>query len=350
MKFEAFLGRIFMFIISVILIFIFIDLLSVVFIKDRRPPIEKTFPVSITRRPQPYTMFGWSEDLGYPGTKPSPSKEPNEFRIFVVGGSTVVQGNPTITDLLEEQFKDKGAKNVKVYNSGVISSVSGQDLTRILFEVSDFKPDLIIMYNGGNDILSAYSTDPRPGYPFNFIVYENNPLVDRGVRTYPSIALFAYGSNLLRYLLKPYFTKKFIPLEQIRQKVKWGSDEWKDNIARVYVKNLARANKISYAFGAEFIVFFQPMVFYKDPLAPEEQLIYPEQREYCLDMRRRVLSEIDVLKKNSPSLKFVDLSDIFDNIPECVFTDVIHTRQVYKIIDAKEMYKYIVSNFKIKGL
>jgi len=316
MKFEVFLGRIFMFIISVILVFILIDLLSIVFIKDRRPPIEKTFPVSITRRPQPYTMFGWSEDLGYPGKKPTPSKEPNEFRIFVVGGSAVVKGNPTITDLLEEQFKDKGAKNVKVYNSGVISSVSGQDLTRILFEVSDFKPDLIIMYNGGN----------------------------------PSIALFAYGSNLLRYLLKPYFTKKFIPLEQIRQKVKWGSDEWKDNIARVYVKNLARANKISYAFGAEFIVFFQPMVFYKDPLAPEEQLIYPEQREYCLDMRRRVLSEIDVLKKNSPSLKFVDLSDIFDNIPECVFTDVIHTRQVYKIIDAKEMYKYIVSNFKIKGL
>lgn len=350
MKFEVILGRIFILIISVMLTFILIDFISIAFIKDRRPPIEKTFPVGICRRPQPYTMFGWPEDLGYPGAKPSPSKEPNEFRIFVVGGSTVVQGNPTITDLLEEQFKNKGAKNVNVYNSGVISSVSGQDLTRILFEISEFKPDLIVMYNGGNDILSAYAGDPRPGYPFNFIVYENNPLVDKGVRTYPSIALFAHGSNLLRYLLKPYFTKKFIPLEQMRKKVKWGSDEWKDNIAEIYVKNLIKANKISHAFGAEFIAFFQPMVFYKDSLTPEEQLINPEQREYCLDMRRRILAEVEIDKKNSTSLKFVDLSDIFDNIPECVFTDVIHTRQEYKIIDAKEVHKYIVSNFKIKGL
>ena len=351
-RLEAVIGRIFILAVIIILPLLLLDYISPLFLSHRRSKIEKKYPVQVTRKPGPYVMFGGESNgtldsnehlnkLGYRKNSPTDSKASGEFRVFVLGGSSVFNGEPSIPELLEKEFSQKGKHHVKVFNFGVVSSVSSMELSRILFEISDLNPDLIIMYNGGNDILSPYSYDPRPGYPFNFIVYENNPLLESDIRAYPAFTLLLYGSNLARYFFPNYYKDKFVPLDEERKKVNWGSDEWKRDIAYNYATNLIKANKIAASFGAGFIAYFQPLVYYKDPMTIEEKALMLEvEKDHCIAVRNLIRSYMEQVPNGSQF--FFDLSDIYDNVHETVFKDTIHTHQNSKSMIARAIYEEIV--------
>lgn len=367
MRVEAFLGRIFIALIALVLTLLLVETLSIRLLPTRAP-VEQRFPVEVFRKPQPYTMFGGTpnaefeyEDeqgghhieklnrMGYRGAEPTMPKPEGEYRIFVLGGSTVFLGQPPIPALLEEEFKQYGLKQVKVYNFGVISSVSGMELARLVFEVADLEPNLIVFYNGGNDIMGPYRHDPRPGYPFNFLVYESNPLVESNVNSYPALTLLAYGSNLARYFLGDYFTEKFADIGHLRDEANWGSDDWREQIAGVYVSNLLKADKVSHAFGADFMAFAQPILFFKDQPAPAEADLFgnSERREYALDVRQKIHTAIIKADPNL-AVKIIDLSDIYDPSGEQVFTDTIHTTQSSKAVIAQAMFENIIQTFEVK--
>lgn len=358
MKFEIFLGRLFLSIISICLAFILFNYASKWFFPKSISVVESQLELSTGayRKPKPYVMFGGSpnaeynpgerlNNLGYRGKVPLPAKAPGEFRIFLLGGSTVFFGEPPIAVLLEAEFSKNGHKNVNVYNFGVLSSVSGMELARILFEISDFKPDLIVMYGGGNDLTQPPYWDPRPGYPFNFMAFENNPLIESEVNKYPTLAMLAYGSNLFRHLFPSYFVNTFVPLKRLRVESHWGAKEWEDKMASVYVDNLIKADKVSRTFGANFIAFFQPLVYYKKNLSKEEEpLTGSEMKDYEY-MREHVRT---LIGKNSSksSLAFVDISDIFAGTRDTVFIDRIHIVQDHYNDVAKMLYKHIAGYVK----
>lgn len=356
-NFETKCGRVFIRAIMILLPLLVLDYFSPLFWFHRRSEIEREFPVQVVRHPKPYTMFGGvknsklSADIvlneqGYRGRSPSMPKSPGEFRVFVLGGSTVFLGEPPISDLVEEEFRKNASEHVKLYNYGVVSSVSSMELSRIVFELSDLQPDLIVMYSGGNDILHPYRYDPRPGYPFNFIVYENNPLLESDVRSYPTCNLLLYGSNLARSFFPHYFVRRFVPMEEERRKVGWGTDSWKTEIAQRYVGNLVKADRISRAFGAEFIAFFQPLVYFKDPLSTEEKSYRPdpELQEHCVSIREQIFRQLQLLDREVAP-RVVDLSDIYDGVATTVFTDRIHTKQENTLVLASAVYQHIVKNF-----
>lgn len=364
MKFEIILGRISLSIISFVLSFLLLDYISIELLPTRAP-IEQQFPGEVFRKPQPYTMFGGTplanfeagvgtgtviseqlNALGYRGKAPVSPKPALEYRIFVLGGSTVFLGDPPIPVLLEEMFERNGFDNVQVYNFGVISSNSGMELARIVFENSELEPDLIVMYNGGNDIMGAYRQDPRPGYPFNFLVYENNPLLESNIREYPTLAVSLYGSNLARYFFPDYFLNEFSTFTQLREEVDWGSDTWRTAIAKTYVDNIVKAHHVSHAFGSDFIAFPQPLLYYKETPAPEEADLagHAPRKEHSLFVRQAIRIKIEqenVLEE----IRIVDLSDIYDDTSEWVFTDAIHTRQQSKPVVVEAMYDNIMTHF-----
>jgi len=360
LKFEAKCGRVLTRVIMVLLPLLVLDHFSPLFWCHRRSEIERKFPVRVVRHPKPYTMFGGlqggrlSEDIvlnerGYRGNPASVPKAPGEFRVFVLGGSTVFLGEPPISDLAEEEFRRNGSENVKLYNYGVVSAVSGMELSRIVFEIADLEPDLIIMYNGANDILAPNRYDPRPGYPFNFIVYENNPLLESDVKLYPSFNLLLYGSNLARSLFPHYFVRRFVPMKEEREKAGWGTDEWRSEIACTYINNLVKAKKISKAYGAGFMAFFQPMVYYKNSLSAEEKGYHHhlEWNDHCISVRDKILKHVPLIDKETAPL-LVDLSDIHHGTETTMFTDMAHTKQESKALVAKAIYQHIVRNFRIE--
>ncbi|MBN2138814.1 MAG: hypothetical protein JW720_13480 [Sedimentisphaerales bacterium] len=354
-RFELACGRFFIRLLMIILPILVIDYASRFFVSGHRSKIERKFPVEVVRHPKPYVMFGGVADgilpegeklnnLGYRGKSPTEAKSLDEFRIFVLGGSTVFNGEPPISVLLEELFAENGDGNVQVYNFGVVSSVSGMELARIVFEIAEFGPDLIIMYNGSNDVLLPVTCDPRPGYPFNFLVYENNPVLESDVRSYPGLSLSLYGSNLARLFFADYFAGKFVPLDAERKNSAWESEGWKKAIARDYVANVVRAGKVADAFDSRFLGFFQPMVYYKDSLAPEEQTdsFRPGRKQHSMEVRELIRSEISLLPEEDKAL-LIDLSDVFDETTEQVFLDYTHTNQLGKMIIVEAIYHCITS-------
>jgi hypothetical protein len=324
-----------------------------------RSPIERRFPADVTRRPKPYVMFGGTaggrlehekdvlNHLGYRGRTPSPEKNPGEFRVFALGGSALVNGNPPLPVLLEEEFRRNGYDNVNVYNFGVVSSVSGMEVSRIYAEIAGFHPDLILMYNGSNDIYTPLQADPRPGYPFNFIVYENNPLLESDVREYPVIPLLLYGSTLCRNLFSSYFLKKFVPLQAVREEAGYLSGEWKKAIADTYVRNLVKAHKLSKAFGAEFIAFVQPALpLRKDPPEEEKKYAGPAAMRHYVDVYEMVSAGIESVKRDE-GVKIFDLGGLYDGRDGRVFYDICHTYQEEKPAAAKALYEHIVAAINI---
>ncbi|HRY30383.1 MAG TPA: SGNH/GDSL hydrolase family protein, partial [Elusimicrobiota bacterium] len=233
-----------------------------------------------------------------------------------VGGNSG-EGRP-LPELVESELQQRGFHNVHVINGGVPSHVSGQELATIVYRVVDLKPDLIVMYDGGNDILSPYDDDPRPGYPFNFMVSERNPLLQNGAR-YPLFSLMAFKSELLRTLLHPYFVEKFTRRSDFRKQSGYETESWREEIAKNYVRNLVKAQTISRAFGAEFIAFFQPLAFFARPDC-ETPL-----GRHALKVREHISREMRRAREIH-SLNVVDLSELFKNETDEIFGDPIHIK------------------------
>jgi lysophospholipase L1-like esterase len=356
LRIDAILGRIFLALVTVVLAFALLEYASRRIMPGSRSLVERAMGIEtgIVRKPKPFVMFGGTPGapfpmydpaerlnaFGYRGKAPAPVKPPGEIRVFLLGGSTVVFGNPPLDVLLEQAFREHGLPQVRVYNYGVVSSNSGMDLSRIVFELSDFQPDLVVMYGGGNDLMHPPYFDPRPGYPFNFLAYENNPLVESNVRDYPALTLFAYGSHLLRQAAPMYFFRKLVPFERIREEAGWGTPAWQAGIASSYVRNLERADRVSGAFGARFIAFFQPLVYFKEPLAEQERALAGEEIPGYRQLRERVRSGIGTRGRLRP-IPLVDLSDLFVGTPARVFQDQIHIEQPQYRVVADAMYPHL---------
>ncbi|MGD2271053.1 MAG: hypothetical protein PVI06_11685 [Desulfobacterales bacterium] len=342
---EILMGRIFIFVIVLAISLYVVEMVSRLFI-SARPPIEKRFPVQYYRQPQPYTMFSGQPQfrdlnpLGYRGKAPRIPKPEDEYRIVFLGGSTVLLGEPPISILVENIFQKNGYPRVKTYNFGVLSSVSGMELAKIVFEVQKFAPDMIVMYNGGNDILHPISWDPRPGYPFNFITYENNPILDEDINSYPTTALLMYGSNILRVTFRSYFVKKFIPLKKVREEYKYGSPAWKEKIAETYIGNIVNAAKISRTFGAEFIAFFQPLLYYKNVscISRQEKRFFRNKEGKTVRAIRTIIAREIKEARQKYGVDIVDLSSVYSNESSWIFLDSAHTRQAAKPMIVKAIY------------
>lgn len=312
-------------------------------------------PAFTKQIPKPYVMFRaqptknlaisdlhYINPFGYRGILPSENKGKNEKRIFVLGGSTVFNGEKPIPLLLQREFEKRKFYNVKVFNFGVTSSVANQDLIRVLLEISEFEPDLIIMYGGGNEIING---DPRPGYPHIFALYENNPLWSRNVSSYQFIPLILYGSHLARYLIPDYFKKNFIKTNLPRNKYtgKLKDDETLNNESiQIYFKALYKTSKLAKDLNSEFISFFQPMRdFYKK---------YSNNKDFdhYNYMKNKVLEESKTYRDKN--FLFVDLSNIFSNHSNNVFTDMIHLHPYAREEVAEIIFQHITTQFSKKLL
>ncbi len=319
-----------------VIVFVGLDKASVHFLKPRSS-FEARFPVEVVRTPKPYVMFGGKSrgtlangeqlnELGYRGKAPAENKPEDEYRVIVLGGSTVFGGNTSIPEALESRFRDAGCSRVRVYNFGVVSSVSGQELARIVFEVLDISPDLIVIYNGYNDLSTPLDYDPRPGYPFNFVVYENNPLLKNMQAAYPMWLLVAYRSNLLRYFLLDYFVDRFTSIKKLRQQISPLRGAVMGDIAKIYVGNMFKAQKIAEKFNVPLMIFFQPNIYFTKPFyePAREQYLYFEPRiSYFLRVKELILKRVDNIKEHA-MFNFYDISDVLDGQPQKVYSDNAH--------------------------
>ena len=96
--------------------------------------------------------------LGFRGSEFSKDKPDNTYRIFAVGGSTthgatLVNDDETWPAYLQQKFNQIDLEiNVEVINVGIMAAITEQESKMIKDRLVDYDPNLIIMYDGWNDI------------------------------------------------------------------------------------------------------------------------------------------------------------------------------------------------------
>lgn len=301
------------------------------------------FPKEVYFEPHPYTMFGGSHDpeiqaanglnsLGYRGPVPAMPKPLNEYRIVLLGGSTVLNGSPPLSELLERYFHQSGRNEVKFYNFGVAASTLRMDIARLVFEVWNYHPDLVIFYGGGNDIGMPFQADPRPGNPPNFLAYEENPLLTAGttssMRQY--LLLLLLHSRVVRALFGPRIKENLVSLNEVRVTSGWGTEEWSKRIAEGYLTDVRRAMEIGRGFRTQVYFVFQPILAFKPHQTPQEHTQDdPGLHKHAL-LCRSIITEKLREYEQSLHLSWLDLSSIFDSVQQEVYLDGVHVNQEYQ--------------------
>ena len=334
--------------ITFFVVLIIADWIHRVFIFNRSKDLLSAFIYPNHYAPFPYIMFkgkpGHYNSIGYKGPVPSKNKD-DTFRIFVIGSSSVVAGNPPFSRQLERIFYEVGYEKVKVFNFGVVSSVLGQDVARILYEVVDFYPNLVIMYGGLNDLHHPFYADPRPGYPLQFMIYENNPLNSASHRSFPWALLF-YQSSILRQIFPKFFLRQFTNINTLRSQVGYGTEKWEKQIVDVYWSYVRKAKKISDTYEFNLLVIFQAVVFGKE-LHLTEKYIVTNREKMKWDFMFSYLIESAEWTPNK-SIAFFDKSGLFDSFNEQVFIDPVHIKQKYRKHVARALFEIITQSEAFK--
>lgn len=99
--------------------------------------------------------------FGFRGREFTLSKPDNTYRIAALGGSTTYsQGvddfEKSYPSLLEDYLRESGFEAVEVINAGASGWTSHQNLINLQFRVLPLLPDLIIVYQGFNDIQARF--------------------------------------------------------------------------------------------------------------------------------------------------------------------------------------------------
>jgi lysophospholipase L1-like esterase len=114
----------------------------------------------LTYYPTPHYQKGLTShnSLGYRSDEFSLEKPSGVFRIVALGGSStydvrIEDNEKTFTAQLEKELKEKyGYAGVQVINAGVPGYNSWEMLINLEFRVIELKPDLVIIYEGTNDV------------------------------------------------------------------------------------------------------------------------------------------------------------------------------------------------------
>ncbi len=135
--------------------------------------------------------------LGYRSDEIVLPKPEGEFRIVCMGGSTtytteVEDYRLSYPSLLEKELRALGHPNVTVINAGVGSWTSWESLINFELRVLDLEPDMVVIYDCVNDLLTRFVWPPEAYRG------DNSGAVSPPAVSMPSILEY---STLMRYVL-----------------------------------------------------------------------------------------------------------------------------------------------------
>jgi hypothetical protein len=153
-------------------------------------------------------IFVYTNEDGFRVPSPHyrlPKQKPRaQLRVAVLGGSMVQLASTFDTTLpgslrtiLRQQYP---GRDIEVINAGIQSSVSRQSIAQLLFTVVDYHPDIVILYDGGNDLGLPLTYESRANFPYNFQTMQEAWDLYRQERQQPLWRLALERSHLYRLL------------------------------------------------------------------------------------------------------------------------------------------------------
>lgn len=301
-------------------------------------------------------------NIGFRGDDLPPEKKENVFRIFAVGGSTVLSSivpyekshMKILENMLQKKYPDK---KIEIYNAGENGYTTKHILILYLFKIKYLKPDLIITWNGFNDLNRICTAKPYAtgNYEHDYSHYYGTTF--NMLNTYYSDDFIKIKSRLLENAYEFFLNNFFSDLKFLFPKKEYHINykgEIVNNFPPLsdYKNNMITFVDILKADNIPVIIGNQPYLF-KNKMSQEEidtldGLLIP-----CLSdggypsvsSWKEGLIKINNETKQLSSEKSLDFVDLESNLPKNLtfFRDFVHTREKGDALIAKMLYDKIVA-------
>ena len=291
---------------------------------------------------------GWLLDKTYGGVKPRDfegkwinvqnnrrvtTNKPGKYsrKIYIFGGSTVYNGEVPDNLTIASQLASLGANKFlyKVVNMGATSIHSSQQFARLKSEVSLKSGDLVIFYDGVNDVLQRIIYENKKGYMFGEPKQESFWIKQLRSKSEYSSILYILYSNLIKNTKEKPDSLIMTSIED-------------------YINILVEAKKYTETNGGVFYHFLQPTLFTKKNLNKYEQLLlargYPfVPNQFIKDFAKAY----PIISNKLDSMEFsYSLIEIFDGLEESPYLDFCHVNHIGNKIIAENIWNNINNELK----
>jgi len=286
--------------------------------------------------------------------KPFQIKKPQFVkRIVALGASSTygiwVPDKKTYPAQLRQLFKENGIENVEVLNAAVPGWTSMETFINFHLRVQNLRPDMIIFYQGRNDIFpqafnnfrSDYQHYRKPDYSFRYTNYFHR-------------YLFRLSNA---FLIMSYSDKGRFGLSRLEENPAYGSINYENrpdsndmvhNLSDngrldVYRNNLESI--IQLALSKNIVVIVSTFAFLKDRYGSG---VIPKNRETLPRIEKQIMSMNEIIREVAElyDVTLVDTdSELHDRLPELLVDDC-HFNEKGQIARAKLIYKHIESRFQ----
>ena len=362
---------------NTVVVLILLELLSILVIKVLHPPIyrERTTEEPVEDDPSglifPSTSFEayimWRSIEFHSGQMtilpggerftPGAPEQAGSCQIFMYGGSTMwgwdVPDSSTIPANLQARLNETCPLPVRVRNMAQGGWVSTQSVVDLMLRLrSGDIPDLVVFYDGANEVLSAF-TGGVAGEPFAMDKLRAALESTEPGAGAPSGSLFG---SLLRatstfllfrsLLLPPPPAPALVPDQDRLAARDRDLEALAGSIAATYRGNLAIVRALGESYGFRCHFFWQPVlcVGERPPAGPENEILDSQTPE-LLELFELAYEHIGEAVRQDPDL--TDLSGAFDQITDELYTDICHVGQRGNAIIASLMYEELTTLEKL---
>ncbi len=297
------------------------------------------------------------------GYKLPKQKPAGQLRIAVLGGSLVELASTfektlpgSLKTLLQQKYP---GRDIEVINAGIQSCVSRQSIVQLLVTVVDYHPDIVILYDGGNDIGLPLTYESRPNYPYNFQTMEEAWDLYREEHRAPlwRVALDrSYLYRLVRARLNPG-ARELVPTADdplagtnaVPATRVISDHALVVNQISGYLSNWRKLVELSEAYHFEPVCVLTPASAGLDPnfAVPRMMEAFHLNRETAMDwihafevMYDEAGREIDQLRIEYPDARFLNLTH-FLQPSEKYFWDLAHLYDEANMVVADKIYTEI---------
>lgn len=246
------------------------------------------------------------------------------IRVFGFGGSTMWgEGAPdeeTVASYLQAMLTERCDYPIQVSNFGQRGWVCSQSLIQLMLELrSGNVPDVVVFYDGYNDVTAAYSTG-RIGVPEDV-----DEIAGPGQSAWQQIAR---GSQTGRMMgeLKPR-VEQTVDVERVA-----------DAVVANYLSVFRMATALGNEYGFDVQFYWQPHLYNNPkPLTAEEVVLldHPWLPQPLKDLADAIYERANVAASERDNLS--DISDCFREVTERVYLDPIHIRGLGNRVVAETM-------------
>ncbi|WP_447603634.1 SGNH/GDSL hydrolase family protein [Nitrospira sp. Nam80] len=316
-----------------------------------------------------------TNNMGFRGDYLSVPKPVNEFRIFLVGGSTAecfyIDDSQALNAVLQKEVQHHTNLDlsIRVYNAGKSGDASDDHVSMIAHRIVHLEPDLIIVFSGINDLTRSIYNHDYLHYVKPAQAASSVPVL-QSVRSlmveFPSFATEFQIPRRLYYARKQLSRSDRDVLEEIPLKTDYKSkvalrrsvpvsDEQPRVDVKGYLTNLRSIAGIANAHKAQ-LVFMTQQTTWNSSVDPSTRdwhwMLYRNGKTYREQIMEEALESLNDAMRRVSRDNSIPLYDLARALPKSMeyFYDDVHFNVKGAALAGTELGRYITPLVKKKAV